>query len=169
MGTPTLLRKFVCQEGLVMTVRIVQFLAIVICAITLVPSGAHLAALPNKINLPQTDYFTVQGIYYGWAILGLLWPAAVIANVFLAFVVRSQHGPLWLAVVAAICFVVMLIIFLMWTLPANQATENWTTIPENWETLRKQWEYSHAANTLIAFAAFCLTVLSALSWRPAGP
>ncbi|TDW35780.1 hypothetical protein EV128_102325 [Rhizobium azibense] len=48
-----------------MKVRIVQFLAIIIGALALVPSGAHLAALPNKIGLPQTDYFTVQGIYYG--------------------------------------------------------------------------------------------------------
>ncbi|MEZ2409074.1 hypothetical protein AB6806_19910 [Bosea sp. RCC_152_1] len=55
-----------------MTVRIVQFLAIVSCALALIPAGAHLAALPNKIALPQADYFTVQGIYRGWATLGLL-------------------------------------------------------------------------------------------------
>ena len=153
-----------------MTVRIVQFLAIVISALALIPSGAHLAALPNKISLPQAEYFTVQGIYYGWAILGLLWPAAIAANVLLAIVVRSQPRPFWLAALAALCFVLMLVIFLLWTLPANQATANWTTVPENWETLRRQWEYSHAVNTAIVFLALCLTVLSVLSWRPlAGP
>ncbi|AJD42635.1 hypothetical protein RGR602_CH03326 [Rhizobium gallicum bv. gallicum R602sp] len=152
-----------------MKVRIVQFLAIIIGALALIPSGAHLAALPNKIGLPQTAYFTVQGIYYGWAILGLLWPAAMIANALFAFVVRAQNRPFWLAAVAVLCFLVMLVIFLVWTLPANQATENWTTSPDNWEVLRKQWEYSHAANTVIAFVALCLTVLSVLSARPASP
>lgn len=152
-----------------MSVRLVQFLAILICALALVPSGAHLAALPNKIGLPQAEYFTAQGIYYGWAILGLLWPAAIVVNVLLAVLVRAQAWPFWLALSAAACFVLMLAIFFIWTLPANQATQNWMTVPANWETLRYQWEYSHAANAGLVFLATCLTTASALSWRTAGP
>ena len=152
-----------------MTVRAVQFLAIVVGALALIPSGAHLVALPNKIILSQTDYFTVQAIYHRWAFLGLLWPAAIIVNVWLAVLARSQSGPFWLALLAAVCFIVMLVIFFVWTQPANVATQNWTTVPENWETLRYQWEYSHAANTAIVFIALCLTTLSALTWRPVVP
>ncbi|MBZ9984587.1 MULTISPECIES: DUF1772 domain-containing protein [unclassified Mesorhizobium] len=152
-----------------MTVKVLQFLAIVISALALIPAGAHLAALPNKISLPQPEYFTVQGIYYGWAILGFLWPAALIVNALLAISVRAQAWPFWLALLAALCFAIMLAIFVVWTLPANQATQNWTTVPANWEALRQQWEYSHAVNTAIVFAALCLATLSALSWRPAGP
>jgi hypothetical protein len=74
-------------------VRIVQFLAIVITALVLVPAGTHLAALPNKINLPQAEYFTVQGIYRGWVVLGWLWPAALIMNAWLAILVRAQTWP----------------------------------------------------------------------------
>jgi hypothetical protein len=151
-----------------MTVRIVQFLAIVISALALIPAGAHLAALPNKIALPQAAYFTVQGIYYGWAILGLLWPAALVLNALLAVLVRSQSWPFWLALLAALCFALMLAIFVLWTQPANRATENWTTVPANWEVLRQQWEYSHAASTAIAFAALCFATMSTLSWRPHG-
>jgi hypothetical protein len=152
-----------------MTVRTVQFLAIVIGALALIPSGAHLAALLNKIALPQSEYFTVQAIYYRWAVLGLLWLAAIVLNVSLAVLVRAQRGPFWFAVLAALCFVLMLVIFFVWTQPANQATQNWTVAPENWQRLRRQWEYSHAANTVIVFTALCLTTLSALIWRPAGP
>ena len=151
-----------------MAVRIVQFLAIVVSALALVPAGAHLAALPNKIGLLEADYFTVQGIYRGWVVLGWLWPAALALNAGLAILVRSQTEPFWLALLAALCFALMLLIFLLWTQPANQATENWTTVPTNWETLRRQWEYSHAANTAIVFAALCLATLSALAWRPEG-
>ncbi|MCZ0733698.1 DUF1772 domain-containing protein [Phreatobacter sp. AB_2022a] len=151
-----------------MTVRIVQFLAIVASALALVPAGAHLAALPNKIGLPEADYFTVQGIYRGWVVLGWLWPAALLLNAGLAILVRSQAVPFWLTLVAALCFVLMLLIFVIWTQPANQVTENWTTVPANWETRRRQWEYSHAANTAIAFVALCLATLSALAWQPEG-
>jgi len=36
--------------------------AILLTALALVPAGAHLLALPNKIGLPQAGYFVVQGI-----------------------------------------------------------------------------------------------------------
>ncbi len=149
-----------------MPIRIIQFLAVVISAIALIPAGAHLAALPNKIAMPVADYFIVQGIYSGWAILGLLWPAALIVDIVLASVVRAQAWPFWLAVFAALCFVLMLAIFVTWTLPANQATQNWTTVPANWDVLRRQWECSHAVNAVLAFAAFCLATMSVLAWRP---
>ena len=47
--------------------RLVQFLAIVLTALALVPSGAHLAALPNKMAMAQAAYFVAQQIYAGWA------------------------------------------------------------------------------------------------------
>lgn len=150
-------------------IRTVQFLAIVVGALALIPSGAHLAALPNKIGLPQVDYFTVQGIYRGWAVLGVLWFGAIVLNALLAVMGRSQDGPFWLALLATLCFPVTLVVFFIWTFPANRATQNWTTAPENWEALRRQWEYSHAANTAIVLLALCLTTLAALAWRPAAP
>ncbi|MGO4339321.1 hypothetical protein AB4037_30860 [Labrys sp. KB_33_2] len=96
-----------------MTIRIIQFLAVVISALALIPAGAHLAALPNKIAMAQADYFIVQGIYSGWAILGSLWPAALVIDILLAIFVRSQIWPFWLAVFTALCFVLMLAIFLI--------------------------------------------------------
>lgn len=140
-------------------------LAILIGALALIPSGAHLAALPNKIGLGQAEYFLVQGIYRGWAVLGMLWVAALVVNIVLAIVVRSQAAPFWLALCGAACIVAMFAIFVGWTLPANQATQNWTTVPANWETLKRQWEYSHAVNAAIVFVALCLVTLSVLSWR----
>ncbi|XSG82575.1 MAG: DUF1772 domain-containing protein [Methyloligella sp. ZOD6] len=151
-----------------MSVRAIQFLAIIVTALALIPSGAHLAALPNKIGMPQDEYFTVQAIYSGWAILGWLWPIALVANGVLAILVRSQPWPFRFAVLATLCFGLMFVVFLLWTFPANQVTANWTTVPENWETLRQQWEYSHAVNTAIVFLAVCFSLLSALSWRPSG-
>jgi hypothetical protein len=48
-------------------VTLLRLTALALTAIVLVPSGAHLFELPGKIGLPRDAYFTVQGIYAGWA------------------------------------------------------------------------------------------------------
>jgi hypothetical protein len=55
-----------------MALRLVEFLAIILTALALVPSGAHLAALPNKMAMAQTAYFVAQQIYAGWALFGIV-------------------------------------------------------------------------------------------------
>jgi hypothetical protein len=51
-------------------VKSLQFVALVLTALALVPGGAHLFALPNKIHLSESSYFVAQTIYRGWALLG---------------------------------------------------------------------------------------------------
>jgi hypothetical protein len=145
--------------------EVVQFLALVLTALALVPSGAHLFALPNKIGLAQDQYFVVQNIYRGWALFGIVLFGALIANLVLAILLRSRGRPFGFALIAFFCIALSLAIFFIWTYPANQATDNWVTIPADWEHLRWQWEYSHAANALITFVAFCSVTLSVLAPR----
>jgi hypothetical protein len=52
--------------------RTVRFFAVILTALALVPAGAHFFELPNKIRLSQEQYFTVQGIYRGWALFGIV-------------------------------------------------------------------------------------------------
>ena len=54
-----------------------------------------------------------------------------------------------------------LAIFFAWTYPANQATNNWTTVAADWESLRSQWEFSHAANAVLTFIALCCATRAA--------
>ena len=58
-----------------MALRLVLFLAIILTALALVPSGAHLAALPNKMAMAQPAYFIAQQIYAGWALFGMSFSA----------------------------------------------------------------------------------------------
>jgi hypothetical protein len=44
-----------------MNLRVVQFLAIMPTALALIPAGAHLFELLNKIDLTRDAYLTVQG------------------------------------------------------------------------------------------------------------
>jgi hypothetical protein len=147
------------------SLRAVQFLAVVLTALALVPAGAHLFELPNKIGLPQEQYFTVQGIYRGWALFGFALFGSLAANLTLAIMHRHQRGPFWLAIAGFVIMAGVLAIFFTWTYPANRATTNWTVAPADWQELRVRWEYSHAANAVLTFAALCSVTLSALLAR----
>ena len=148
-----------------MGLRVAQFLAIVLTALALVPAGAHLFELPNKIGLPEHDYFVVQNIYRGWALFGIVLFGALAANLALAVLVRRQRAPFWLVVAAFLLVAATLAIFFTWTYPANQATSNWTVVPANWQELRSRWEYAHATNAALTFLALCALAWSVLLTR----
>ena len=148
-----------------MGLRSVQFLAVILTALALVPAGAHLFELPNKIGLEQESYFIVQNIYRGWALFGIVLFGALAANLALAVAVRRQPAPFWLALAAFVLIAATLAIFFTWTYPANQATSNWTVVPDNWRELRTRWEYAHAVNAVLTFLALCAVTLSLLQTR----
>jgi hypothetical protein len=145
--------------------RLTQFFAIVLIALALVPAGAHLAELPNKIGLDQEAYFIVQNIYRGWALFGIALFGALTANLALAIMLRQQRAPFWLALLAFLLVAATLAIFFIWTYPANQATSNWTVVPANWQQLRTTWEYAHATNAVLTFLALCAVTWSVLLTR----
>jgi hypothetical protein len=148
-----------------MGLRTVSFLAIMLTALALVPAGAHLAALPNKITLEQKAYFIAQGIYRGWALFGFALFGAVFANLALAIMVRRRRAAFRLALAACLLLVASLVVFFGWTYPANQATANWTVVPENWQELRARWEYAHAAGAVLTLLALGVVTASALATR----
>jgi hypothetical protein len=145
--------------------KLLQFIAVVLMALALVPSGAHFFELPNKIKLDRDAYFVVQSIYSGWAMFGVVLILSVLVNLALVWVRRGQGAAFWLVLAAFICGVSTLAIFFAWTYPANVATDNWTAIPADWQELRRQWEYSHALNAVIAFIGFCALAASGLVAR----
>jgi hypothetical protein len=149
--------------------RVVQFLAVVLTGLALVPAGAHLFELPNKIFPAQEAYFLVQGIYRGWALFGVALIGALLVDLTLTLMVRDQRGPFWLALAAFALMAGTLAIFFTWTFPANQATANWTVAPDNWRELRTHWEYAHAAGAALTFAALCCVTLSIQTTRGRRP
>lgn len=140
----------------------IRFLAVIVTGFAVIAPAAHLFVLLNKINMPQDAYFTVQSIYNGWWIVGLALPLALIANLALGISSRQDATSFRLALVAAGLIALNLVIFVIWTQPANSATINWTLRPDNWQALRHQWEYSHAVNAAVTFLAFCVATVAAL-------
>lgn len=137
--------------------------ALLLTVIILIPGGAHFFELPGKIGLERETYFTVQGIYAGWALFAIPIFAAIAANgaLFVALRRRKSRQAHW-ALISAGLIVASLAIFFAFVFPGNQQTANWTMQPENWETLRRNWEYGHAANAVIIFAAFIATAVAAI-------
>jgi hypothetical protein len=101
-----------------------RFLAIVLTALALVPAGAHLAELPNKIGLDQrrtssSEHLSRLGSVRRrpvrrWRRALAIGPARGRRSGWRR---RPSPGAATLA------------IFFIWTYPANQATSNWTVVP----------------------------------------
>jgi hypothetical protein len=145
--------------------RLLQFCAIVLTALALVPAGAHFFELPNKIGLDQQAYFTVQAIYRGWALFGFVLFGALFANLALTLLLALRRRSYALPLLAFLLVAATLGIFFTWTFPANQVTANWTLPTPNWQALRTHWEYAHATNAVLTFIALCLLAWSAVTTR----
>jgi hypothetical protein len=142
--------------------NIIRFLSLFFVALALVPAGAHLAELPNKINLGREHYLIVQQIYRGWALWGIVVFGALASTSLLTFMNRSDRRKFTLSLIALLCIIGTQIIFWTFTYPMNVATQNWTTLPDNWLELRRQWEYSHAASGVLNIIALIVTILAVL-------
>lgn len=137
---------------------VLKLLALGLTALALVPSAAHLFELRAKMRLTETQYFTVQSIYAGWALFSLAIIAAIVANGALWWSLRRHCIPAarW-AMASSLLLMLTLVIFAVFIFPANQATANWTFVPTEWQALRRSWEHGHAVNALVAFAALLAT------------
>ena len=153
----------------------VQLLSLLFVALCLIPAGAHLFELPNKLTLSDTDYLLVQRIYRGWWLFALAVFPALFFTALHAFAVRERRTRFIPALCAFLCMLATQAIFWTWTYPANRKTASWTQVPASFETLRAQWEYSHAAAACFALAGFALLAWSvvdlggALQGRQARP
>jgi hypothetical protein len=136
-----------------MLLACLRILAIVSVALYLVPTGAHLFELSHKLALMPPDYMMVQGIYQGWSLFGIVLLAALILTLLHAVMRRQSRGVAIPSLCAFLCLTAALVVFLVFTLPMNVASSNWTVTPEPFETARRQWEYSHAASAVLTFLA----------------
>ena len=141
-----------------MLLTCLRVLAIASVALYLVPTGAHLFELPHKMALTPADYMTVQRIYQGWSLFSIVLLAALVLNLLHAFMRRHSRGVAILSLGSFLCMAATLVVFLVFTLPMNVASSNWTVTPVPFGPARRQWEYSHAVSAVLTFLA-----LSAIS------
>lgn len=130
---------------------LIEFLAIVLTALALVPAAAHVMELPNKLSMTREAYLIVQRIYRGWNLIGIVVIAALIATLVLMLSVDgSAFVP---ALIAFLAIAATQVVFWVFTFPVNRLTRNWTRAPDDWQKLRDRWELSHAASAVLNFIA----------------
>jgi len=159
-----------------MSSRGLRFASLFFVALALMASGAHLLALPNKIDLSGPDYLIVQQIYRGWAWLGIVIAGAIVTIALAAWSARDRNDVFQPTLLALALILGTQALFWIFNFPANQDTHNWTTLPSHWESLRRQWEYAHAGSALLTLGAMAALVhavvrgesTAANSSRPAG-
>ena len=145
-----------------MALMLLRFLAVMVTAIAMAAGFAHLLELPNKMALSRAEYLVVQQIYRGWAFLGVVVLGALVASGIVALQVHARSAQFYLTLAVTACIALSLLLFFIFTTPANQETQNWTILRDNRESLRWQWEYSHAAGAGLYFLALsALTPFSA--------
>jgi predicted anti-sigma-YlaC factor YlaD len=79
----------------------------------LIPGGAHLFELPNKIGLSQEQYFAVQAVYRGWAFFGTVIVAAIGANLAVAVILFHRGRRFWPSLAAGLILGGTLVVFFM--------------------------------------------------------
>lgn len=149
-----------------MPLNLIRFLSLLFTGLALAPALAHLLELPAKIKLTRDSYLTVQQIYRGWALLGIVIFIALLATLTHAVAARRRRREFMAALAAFLLLAGTQGIFWTFTFPANRATANWTQLPEHWETLRSRWEYSHAASAMFNLGAFMSVIAAVLSRDP---
>lgn len=151
------------RETEAMPLRGILIASLVFTVLTLVPAGAHLLSLANKISMSSADYLVAQQAYAGWNLTAIAVLGALISTGLLAWSARDQPLISTLAWLAFGCMAATQVAF--WTLnfPGNQQTSNWTHLPANWEWLRLRWELGHALSCLLNLAA--LAALLTANWR----
>jgi hypothetical protein len=145
--------------------KALQVIAVVLVALCLVPTGAHLLEMPGKMAMGKDAYFATQLIYNGWALFGIVEAAAIVATLLLAWIERGQPMAMGFAAASAGLIVASLVAFFSLTYPGNVATSNWTVAPDNWEALRHNWEIGHATVAVLTFLSLLAVTISVVVAR----
>jgi hypothetical protein len=148
-----------------MSKKLVQLLAIVAAALYLVPAGAHLFELPHKMALSTAEYMTVQQIYAGWELFGIVIAIALLTTLTNTLLVRADRRAFTWSLVAFLALAATQGVFWAFTYPINVATRFWTISPKLFEAARRQWEYSHVASAVLTFVALVAIVYSSLAYQ----
>ena len=124
------------------TRRALDFASIVFVVLVLVPSGAHLLELHNK--------------------LGLVIPIALFLVAAQVVVRWRERDAIGASLTSLLCLVAAHAIFWTFTFPANQVSVNWTAKPADFERVRARWEWSHGAGVLLNLAGFVALLVAVL-------
>lgn len=157
-----------------MTLKVVRFLSLLLVALTLGMTFAHVMEIPGKLRLDGATWLTVQhNLYIAFGVIGAAIEVLGIALTWtLVLMVRRRRPAVWWTLAAAICVSAGLVDWFLLVAPMNAALNAWTpeTLPAGWTRYRDQWETGHAIHAAffaLGFSALVIALLAEIPGRQA--
>jgi hypothetical protein len=155
-----------CEEKL-MLIRSWRFVTILLVSLLLGLAFAHVLERPAKMRYDAALYITLQKtLYVAWGppnVGGILEPAAILATISLAFILRKRKRAFSYTLGAGIALLLAFpVVFFSFVAPANEVflAAPPSSIPANWMEMQRSWENGHAIRFVLQLAALSLLVLS---------
>lgn len=148
--------------------RVHRFFALVVTALALTMTSAHVLEMPQKLALSPELYAAVNGTLYRYfAYVGAVYTVGSVSLVaLLAWRARGKPSSVP-TMIAAICLGAAFVSWLALVAPVNHAVA--VEGPSVWTDLRWRWELGHLVGFVLTLAGFCSLVLSVLIDIPIGP
>jgi len=156
-----------------MLVRIWRVVTLVLTALMLTLTSAHVLELPQKLAYDAPMYAAVNGtLYRSFASVGAFYTLGALAMALgLVFLVRRRGATFRWTVAGAACLLLAFVTWLVVVAPVNWEIGRMApeAVPGAWIRLRQRWELGHVAGFIATLAAFSLLVLSVVVETPRRP
>jgi hypothetical protein len=153
-----------------MALKVIRYLSLLLVALTLGLTFAHVLEIPGKLRLDGATWLAVQhNLYVGFGTVGaVVEVAAIVLTWLLVLMVRGRRPAFWWTLGAAVCVTAGLVDWFLLVAPMNAALAVWTpeTLPADWTSYRDQWETGHAIHAALFGLGFSALALALLAETP---
>ena len=156
-----------------MLLRTWRFVTLLLTALALTLTSAHVLELPQKMSYGAELYSAVNTtLYRHFATVGAVYTVgSIVAALVLVYLVRRRRAALAWTVAGTICLLLAFGSWLGLVAPVNrEIAEALRTAPDSvptlWLRLRSRWEYGHAVGFVLELAGFCALLASVLIETP---
>jgi hypothetical protein len=144
--------------------RVHRLLALIIAALSLTMTSAHVLEMPQKLAYPLDLYTEVNSTLYRWfAVVGGIYQIGAIVSVAaLAWRARHQRSARW-TLAASVGVTLAFASWLVLVLPVNQAIAHGAS----WLDLRLHWEVGHLVGFVLSLLGFAALAVATVLEIPA--
>ena len=147
-----------------------SFFAVLVMALSLGPSFAHLLEAPPRLTAWPPELWRETTVFHGqfayFAIVGApLDVGAIVLGAIMTVVVRGRRPAFRLALAGTILFAVSLAIWISVVAPANAILAQWVPgpIPDDFAAVRYRWEAGHITMSAVKTAGLWCALAAGLS------
>jgi len=152
-----------------MPIKIGRFVTLLVSALALTLTSAHVLELPQKLRYPADLYAAVNGTLYRYfAIVGGIYTlAAIVSACVLVWLVRRRHPAFEWAALGALFSILSFVSWLVLVRPVNAEVarayaSSSSSLPELWAKLQHRWEYGHLTGFVLELIGFSSLVVSSV-------